>query len=115
MSTFQTTVKMIQSLNLSEEEYGFVRNVILFRQSENILDKMESRKDLIQQIGDHAHLTLAQSIMIKSGSNSLQFAKSMMALTSIEPVSSKFFHELFFKETIGNISLDIIVIDMLRN
>jgi len=115
MSSFIATVKMIQSLNLTEEEYGHVRNVIFFRQSAIILDKMESRQELIQQIGDHAHLTLAQSIMIKSGSNSLQFAKSMMALTNIEPVSSKFFHELFFKETIGNISLDVIVIDMLRN
>ena len=115
LSSFISTVKIIKSLQLSETEFGYVRNVILFRQSRDVTEKLEAGVEMVEQIGDHAHLALAQAMMIKTERNSLQFAKTMMILNNLATVSSTFIHELFFKATIGDISMDLIVLDVLRS
>ena len=78
------------------------------------MDKLEISKQIVDRIRDCFHITLAQAMMIKTGGNSLQFAKVMMSLTNIETVSSTFLRDLFFQEFIGNISMDLIAVDVLR-
>ena len=75
---------------------------------------LEISKQIVDRIRDCFHITLAQAMMIKTGGNSLQFAKVMMSLTNIETVSSTFLRDLFFQEFIGNISMDLIAVDVLR-
>ena len=113
-ATFLSSVKTIKALNLSEIEYCHTRNLILFRHTEEIMDKLEISKQIVDRIRDCFHITLAQAMMIKTGGNSLQFAKVMMSLTNIETVSSTFLRDLFFQEFIGNISMDLIAVDVLR-
>ena len=115
MTSFLSAVKGLQSLRLSNAETGYVRCVVLFKHDRDILDQIETSKDIIAAVADQAHVTLAQSMMIKTGNNPLQFSKMMMILAEIENISSDFIHQLFFKDTIGEISMDIIVVDMLKS
>ena len=117
MSAFIATLKLVQSFGLTEAEFGFVRNMILFRQPRDVMEKLETHGDIVDQIGDHAHLTLAQAIMIKTQRNSFQFAKMMMTLTKMDFVSVTFIKDLFFRETIGNVDdegMENIIIDILK-
>ena len=92
MTSFLSAVKGLQSLRLSNTENGYVRGVVLFKHGRDILDKIETSRDIIAAVADQAHVTLAQSMMIKKGNNPLQFAKMMMILAEIENISSDFIH-----------------------
>ena len=108
-------MKGLQSLRLSSIEHGYLCSVVLFKHGRDILDKIETSRDIIAAVADQAHVALAQSMMIKTGNNPLQFAKMMMILSEIENISSDFVHQLFFKDTIGEISMDVFVVDMLKS
>ena len=114
MASFLSAVKGLQSLRLSSVEHGYLRSFVLFKHGRDILDKLETRKDSIEAVADQAHVTLAQAMMIRTENNPLLFAKMMMILAGIEEISSDLIHQLFFKDTIGDISMDVIVVDMLR-
>ena len=114
MTSFLSAVKGLQSLRLSSVEHGYLCSVVLFKHGRDILDKLETRKDSIEAVADQAHVTLAQAMMIRTENNPLLFAKMMMILAGIEEISSDLIHQLFFKDTIGDISMDVIVVDMLR-
>merc|ERR1712012_628848 len=114
LSTFLTSLRLVQSFNLTETEFGLVRSMILFRQERDIIEKLES--DIVDHIGDRAHLTLAHAVMIKT-QNSLQAAKMMMTLNKLDFASVTFIKDLFFRETIGNVSdeaMENIIIDILK-
>ena len=113
-ATFLASVKSIKALNLTKMEYCHARNLILFRHTQDVMDKLEISQLVVDRIRDCFHITLAQAMMIKTGGNSLQFAKVMMSLTNIETVSSTFLRDLFFQKCIGNISMDLIAVDVLR-
>ena len=115
MTSFLSAVKGLQSLRLSSAENGYVRGVVLFKHGRDILDQIETSRDIIAAVADQAHVALAQSMMIKTGNNPLQFAKMMMILAEIENISSDFIHQQFFKDTLGDISIDVIVMDMLKS
>ena len=110
---------LFQSLHLTEAEYEATQSMLLFRQSREVTDKLDAESPgvggVVERVGEHYHLGLAQAIMLKTARDSLAFAKVMMTLTNIQTVSSAFLRELFFKETIGNISMDVIVLDVLRS
>ena len=112
MASFQSTVNMLRTLHLSEQQFGYVRNVILFRQPKHVMEMLDSGRELVQQIGDHSYVALAQEMIQKTDGNSLKLAKLMMTISSLESPDSKFFHQLFFKDTIGDVSLDLIVLDV---
>ena len=114
MVSFISAVRGLQSLRLSDTEHACVRGVVLFKHGRDILDQMETRRDIIAAVADQAHVTLAQAMMIRTENNSLQFAKMMMILAGMDSLSSDFIHELFFRDTIGDISMDVIVVDMVK-
>ena len=114
MTSFLSAVKGLQSLRLSNAENGYVRGVVLFKHGRDILDQIETSRDIIAAVADQAHVTLAQSMMIRTGNNPLQFVKMMMILAEMENISSDFIHQLFFKDTIGDIDTDVMVVNMLK-
>ena len=84
--------------------------VVLYHYGRCLLLPLKSRLTLPSQ----SHVTLAQAMMIRTENNSLQFAKMMMILAGMDSLSSDFIHELFFRDTIGDISMDVIVVDMVK-
>ena len=113
-ATFLSSVKSIKALQLTKMEYCHARNLILFRHTQEVMDRLEISSMVVDRIRDCFHIALAQAMMIKTGGNSLQFAKVMMSLTNIETVSSTFLRDLFFQKCIGNISMDLIAVDVLK-
>merc|ERR1712117_243865 len=83
MASFQSTVNMLRTLHLSEQQFGYVRNVILFRQAKHVMEMLDSGRDLVQQIGDHSYMALAQELVQKTDRNSFQLAKLMMVVSSL--------------------------------
>jgi hypothetical protein len=67
MTSFLSTVRGFQSLRLSNTENGYVRGLVLFKHGRDILDQMETSRDIIAAVADQAHVTLAQSMMIRTG------------------------------------------------
>ena len=117
MSSFLSAVQGLQSIGLSASELGFVRGVVLFKHSSDILDQIETSRDIIATVADHTHVALAQSMMIRTENNPLQFAKMMMILAGLENITSDFVHQLFFKDQQGlaDVNMDVIVVDMLNS
>jgi len=115
MNSFLSAVRGLQSLQLSAVEQGYLRAVALLKHGSDILDQMEINRDIIAAVADQAHVALAQSMLMRTENNPLQFAKMMMILAGLENIPSDFLHHLFFKDVIGDISMDIIVVDMLKN
>ena len=114
MASFNSAVRGLQRLRLSDTELACVRGVVLFKHGRDILDKMETHRDIIAAVTDQAHITLAKAMMIRTDNNPLQFARMMMILAEIETISSDFVHKLFFRDTIGDVSMDVIVVDMIK-
>jgi len=117
MSSFLSSVQGLQSIGLSAAELGFLRGVILFKHGSEILDKMETSRDIIAAVADHTHVALAQSMMIRTENNPLQLAKMMMILAGLENINSAFIHQLFFRDQAGlaDVNMDVIVVDMLSS
>ena len=113
-ATFLSSVTSIKALQLTRMEYCHARNLILFRHTQEVMERLEISTLVVDRIRDCFHIALAQAMMIKTGGNSLQFAKVMMSLTNIETVSSTFLRDLFFQKCIGNISMDLIAVDVLK-
>lgn len=119
---FKEIVEKIKSMMLDTNEYQTLRHVLLFRASTNLYDKSNifDLKNLIQknrvlQLQDEYLTNLNNYIASVHMDQPLRFTKLMLILPHLKTVTNYIIEELFFRKTIGSISLNKIMCDMYRN
>ena len=104
MSSFLQSVSSLRSLCLSPAEYACLRAVLLFQCRAGTA--YQARHSIAAH-SEQAVLTLAQA-------QPAIFARVMMVLAGMEDVRQGTLHDLFFKDTIGDVDIGDIVMDMLH-
>ena len=105
MCSFLHSVSTLRSLGLSQAEYSCLRAVLLFKCEEGTA--CHARHSIAAH-SEQAVLILAQSLPA-------QFARVMLVLAGVEGIMSSTVHDLFFRDTIGQVDMEMIVMDMIKN
>ena len=105
ISSFISSVSTLRSLGLSPAEYACLRAVLLFQCEDGTA---YLARHSIAANSEQAVLTLAQA-------QPARFPRIMMVLARIEDVLPDTLHHLFFRDTIGDVDIQHIVMDILGN
>ena len=110
VALFLSSVSRLQAAALTDTESGYLRNAVIFMPRPLLSLKMEASKEMMDILG-HQALSLAQAVL-----GAGRFTEIMTIINNIaDSLSSDFLHKLFFKDVIGDVSMDLIVIDILKN
>jgi nuclear receptor subfamily 2 group E member 1 len=142
MRNFQEIIAKFKQAQVDPTEYACLKAITLFKtaltnklenndnystissssSSSSMLDssmsnKSFSPKDLQSIIAfqDQTQLTLSKYDASAYPTQPFRFGKLLLLLPSLRTVSSQTIEELFFKKTIGNISIERVILDMYKS
>ena len=109
LTLFLASVYRLQAAALTDTESSYFRNAVIFRPRPLVSIKMEAGREM--EIIGHQAVSLAQTVL-----GHVRFNEVMATVSTIsDSLSADFIHKLFFKEEIGDVSMDLIVLDILKN
>ncbi|CAF0906077.1 unnamed protein product [Brachionus calyciflorus] len=134
MRNLQDIIMKFKQAQIDATEYACLKAVSLFKTNEmssnsstSTLDSTGSRpgtpekcaqlKDLsqIQAIQEQTQVTLSKYETQMYPTQPFRFGKLLILLPMLKSVSTQTIEELFFKKTIGNISIDRVILDMYKS
>jgi len=116
MKACQEAMEKFREMGVDETEFACLRAIILFKScsSADVKKKLKEVK-VIEALQDQAQLTLSKYISIAYPTQPLRFGRLLLLLPLLKTVAPKTIENLFFRKTIGNISIEKIICDMYKS
>ncbi|KAK3097480.1 hypothetical protein FSP39_009988 [Pinctada imbricata] len=118
IQSLQETVEKFRILNVDHTEYACLKAIVLFKTGTNSTSsEMKLLSDLhsVSVLQDQAQLTLNKYIETSYPTQPFRFGKLLLLLPTLQTISSKTIEEVFFRKTIGHMSMEKLIIDMYKS
>ena len=102
-------IQKFKQLNIESSEFAFLKAIVLFKSETRGLKEPQ----LIEQFQDQAQTMLAQHV--SSVSNSSRFGKLLLILPKLKNIGTDRIEKLYFTQTIGNLSIEKLLTDLIKN
>ncbi|KAL0277373.1 UNVERIFIED_CONTAM: hypothetical protein PYX00_004689 [Menopon gallinae] len=104
------TIARFTIMRVDHTEYACLKTLTLFKsEATGLRDRVR-----VEMLQDQTHIVLHDHC-ISQDSPKARFGKLLMLLSSVSVFSKEIIEELLFRKTIGSISIERVVIDMLKN
>ena len=97
-------------LNIDAAEFAFLKALVLFKPETRGLKEPQT----IETLQDQAQMMLAQHISSTSNASN-RFGKLLLLLPMLKNIGASRVERLYFSQTIGNLSIEKLLTDLIKN
>ncbi|CAD5120217.1 DgyrCDS8787 [Dimorphilus gyrociliatus] len=114
LKSLKEIIDKLKAMQVDQTEYACLKGVALFKTS---IEEGRSLLDVpsIASLQDQAQLTLNKYIQTAYPTQPSRFGKLLLLLPNLKNVSCTTIEQVFFKRTIGAVSMEKIIIDMYKS
>ncbi|CAG0878949.1 unnamed protein product [Cyprideis torosa] len=111
LQSLSETVDQLRAMGVDYTEYACFRAIVLFRADSDGLIEASS----VQDMADQSLVTLSKYCQSMYPNRPSRFGRILLSLPTLREVRSSTIEKLFFRNTIGHMSLDKLIVDMYKN
>lgn len=99
-----------KALNVDPAEFAFLKAIVLFKSETRGLKEPQA----IESLQDQAQMMLAQHVSSTSTTGN-RFGKLLLLLPMLKNIGAGRIERLYFSQTIGNLSIEKLLTDLIKN